>query len=376
MGVMRVPAGGAVRAALTILFAVVALPAPALAAGTASLEGTTLVFRGTAGSDGAFARFYAAGSYASEDSYVFQGATSMKTYMRNLDVAVTAGDGCRQQQRDVVVCPASGVDHIEVDMGAGPDFFGAGGGDPLPASISVHGGPGKDSIFGDTKPPAGEQRLYGDGGDDSLTAFSRTLPIWMAGGAGNDNFTWEQTERGVATFADGGPGDDRFEAANIAGADTIVTGGGADWVNVHNDRTGDPDTVICGKDGLAQLLANPSDHTAGCKLDAFARTVRTLKPAIRRLERTAIGSSIRIKGLAVPRAGRIEAKLTANGYIAATARVTARHAGVVQLVLHVTAHGRSLLRARPLSLELALDYTPPGGRPRGATVDDRAVHTG
>jgi hypothetical protein len=46
------------------------------------------------------------------------------------------------------MCPATGIDHIEVLMNGGDDFVTAGGGTGLPASISAHGGAGNDGVMG------------------------------------------------------------------------------------------------------------------------------------------------------------------------------------------------------------------------------------
>src|SRR3954451_4559259 len=131
----------------------------------------------------------------------------------------------------------------------------------------------------------------------------------MEGGSGNDTFNWEQTDRGIATFADGGPGDDEFDSLSAKGPDTIITGSGFDVVQAKN-RQGDPDTVDCsGSDGLAALDFNGNDHIdRHCKLDAYARTVGNLRKALQRLgPAAATSSTIRLTGLSVPRAGTITA---------------------------------------------------------------------
>lgn len=75
--------------------------------------------------------------------------------------------------------------------------------------------------MGDENAPSGDEQLFGDAGDDALTAFSRNVPAHMEGGSGNDSFFWETTDRGIPTVADGGPGDDVFTADNAHGPDTI-----------------------------------------------------------------------------------------------------------------------------------------------------------
>jgi hypothetical protein len=362
-----------------LLVALAALPAPASAAGTASLQGSTIVFRGASGNDAAYVRYYPA-TQSAEASYVFGGLSGFKKYVKDLDDSVSAGDGCTKHsalELGVVYCPAAGVERVDVTLGTGYDYFAVGGRDLVgPASISVHGNAGNDALFADTMPPAGEIRLYGDEGDDGLSVTSRKVPVHMEGGPGNDRFDWEGTAPGVATFADGGPGDDIFRAEHAAGPDTIVADAGADYLNVRSG--GDADTVECGPDGLGQLLANSTDHVAGCKLDAFSRTVLTLKPTVRRLQSAgASGNAIAVKGVQVPRAGVVRATLISdrNFKAIATARITARRGGPVALLLNFTRHGRGFLAQRPRSLRLVVTYDAPGGRLRGASIDARSVHT-
>lgn len=361
--------------------AVVALalfPASGLGAGTVSRDGSMLVFQGSNGPDSLVVEFWTPPTGGvSEPSYMFRGLPKIKGH----DGSQTAGVGCQRVVFGTLggevasMCPAAGIDHVEVLMNGGDDFVSAGGYTALPASIAAHGGPGNDGVIGDEKAPSGDEQLFGDAGDDSLTAFSRGVPAHMEGGSGNDSFAWETTERGVATFADGGPGDDVFTADNAHGPDTIVTGSGTDSVSVHN-RSGDPDTVDCsGSDGLAALYFNTSDHIdPHCKLDAFARTVRNLKKALQHLGPAAAGSStVHLTGLRVPRAGKITAKLFAytrahGGGIAATATIAVRRSGPVTLAFRVARRGHTLLRFATAK-QLQLKYTPAGGREREAFVD-------
>jgi Ca2+-binding RTX toxin-like protein len=286
-----------------VVLALAFFPGSAIAAGTVSRVGSTLVFQGSDGQDSLAVEFAMPPSWATEPSYVFRGLPKIKG-----DDSTTAGDGCQSvstggpQPEVDAVCPAAGIEHIDVFMNAGDDFVTAGGYSAMPASISAHGGPGNDSVMGDEKAPSGNQQLFGDTGNDLLHSFSRSVPAHMDGGSGNDSFSWEDTDRGVATFANGGPGDDVFTAYAARGPDTIVTGSGTDYVSVHN-RSGDPDTVDCtGSDGLAALYFNPSDHIdRHCKLDVFARTVRKLKQALQRLRPPTAGpATIHLSALRVP----------------------------------------------------------------------------
>ena len=340
----------------------------AQAAGVASRGGSGLVFRGGDGPDSLFVRYSVPpNDGVTEPSFVFLGGRSRYTAGR--DTSVTAGPGCAALPfADEVACPAAGVEQVDLQLGGGDDSASAGSGTALRVPVTVRGRSGNDSIMADEIAPSGPAELYGEDGNDMLTAFSRDIAAAMFGGPGNDRFIWEQTARGVPTSADGGPGDDVFDTRQALGPDTIVGGGGADQISVLDNRRGDPDSVSCGLEGVAQLAHDPDDHIApGCRLDAFRTSMRLVKRRVKSWRRATVSAArIDLRGLRVPRAGAIVAIIQVSGpagYATTKRRVHLGKAGPVALRLRPGSRFRSVARTAG-GMRLLVRYRPPGGLPR------------
>lgn len=366
---------------LVCLASLLAAPSAAHAAATVSVQGSTIVIAGSDGPDSAFVSFARAGeNLRVADTYIVGPGNQSGT-----DPAATAGAGCTTPEvrtsGDLTVpplpgapgsgafCLAQGIDHIEVTMGAGDDTLIVGGGHSMPASTTVRGGPGNDSLLADAKALSGATELYGDDGDDSLTAFSHSLPVAMFGGPGNDRFTWEGTARGVATTADGGAGADTFEARNALGPDTITGGGGNDSIDVFDNGRGDPDTVTCGAEALSRLHRDPSDHVdAACQGDSFGPSKARLKAALSRLTRASLlrARTLHLVGLAIPAPGKVTATLAGSGGrrggTLGEVRRSITAGGPVDLTFRVNRSWlRSLRKSERVTLRLVVNYTPVAG---------------
>jgi hypothetical protein len=241
----------------------------------------------------------------------------------------------------------------------------------MPASVTARGGPGNDSAIGDELALSGSEELFGDAGDDTLSAFSRNIGSTMHGGDGDDRFIWEQTDYGVATYADGGPGDDTFDTFNALGPDTIVGGGGADDISVWDKGSGDPDSVTCGAEGVARLRRDSNDHVgSGCRLDAFAKSKRVVRSKVSRWTRaTLMGSSaLRVPGLRVPSGGVAIAKLQLEEPRGLSRhRLTVRRPGSVRLTLRLSPRFRAAAR-RAVDFRLTIDFRPHTGVQRTILV--------
>jgi Ca2+-binding RTX toxin-like protein len=345
-----------------------AVAANAHASGTVSREGSSLVYHGGQDVDNTFVR-YANPPHdgATVPSYVFGAFTSHYFLGHTI---VTAGPGCSPGPLGYVLCPAAGVDHVELLVNGGDDYLGAGAGSHMPASVAARGGPGNDSALGDEVAPSGPEELFGDAGNDTLTAFSRNVGSTMHGGDGNDRFIWEETDHGVATYADGGAGDDVFDTFNALGPDTIVGGGGADDISVWDRGQGDPDSVSCGAEGVARLRRDSNDHIgSGCRLDAFAKSKHVVKAKVSRWTRGALAgrSTLRLPGMRVPSGGIVSVKLQLYEPSASTKpRVTVRRAGRVHLTFRLSSRFRSAAR-RAVTFRLTINFRPSTGRERTFT---------
>lgn len=188
----------AARGALPALLLALALPAAAQAAGTMSLNATTLTFTTSDGLD-----HHVTASRASNGHVLISDV-----------VAIGVGaSGCTSLSASSVECGApSGYTRVVFSFGAGDDGLGAAN---VAMPVTADGG-------------AGDDYLNGGAGADVLD-----------GGAGND------TVYGGDGADDVRGGADNDEIAGGAGDDTIDSGPGNDFVNAW-DEAADAATVTCG----------------------------------------------------------------------------------------------------------------------------------
>lgn len=173
----------------------VALLGPAAAqAGTVSIEGDTLVYRGDAGADSPF--------------FDDAGNGQMSVVATNM----TIGAGCEQEfSWGAAYCTMPS--RVVVELGAGDD--GVGFSSTMPAiPVEVYGGEGKD-------------RLKGYGATNA----------YLDGGAGNDTLEGWLTDETLI----GGPGDDEIQGSG--GADHIEGGDGNDLLKPDTYKDPAPDYV-------------------------------------------------------------------------------------------------------------------------------------
>jgi hypothetical protein len=322
---------------------------------------------------------------AADDTYRFRAWPEVAP-----SLAAAAGSGCFAEvgsfptiatPLNTVVCDGAGIEHIDITLGPGGDRVELGGlaaDRRMPASVTVDGGPGDDTLFDYANGP-GQVTLIGGAGNDGLLDWSSPVAVIMIGGAGDDSFGWEHTDRGVATSADGGPGNDRFSAHSALGPDSISAGDGDDVIDI-NDGHGDPDTVSCGS-GADELRADGRhDHVAAdCELAVTPTRMDKTISADANAARQVLGGLhlarlARTGRFALPmhalQAGTLRATLTTPRKgrwttIGAGSRRVAR-AGRYALTMRLNARGRALAR-RPhhLRVRIRLSFTTNlGGEPR------------
>ena len=367
------------------LVAVVLVAVPSLAGASAvvSRDGEIITAQGSAAGDSVAFRYYVPGEdgpgslpIVNEPAYLFYGAPSFL----DRDANMAPGPGCSHPQYDypqngqpyLVACPAAGVTQIGIALGDGSDFSNLGWGRAMPAvTVVARGGTGDDQIISDARSTA-EHHLFGDEGDDALSAFSLEVRAHMDGGAGNDRFGWEGTARGTPTSADGGPGDDTFRAREARGAETINGGDGIDDIDVHDNGAGDADTVTCGQ-GLDALTADSSDTVSGdCepaptreKVDTTVRRdTSKAKTVLRRARlRTLLRNRLALP-LSGPWLGTYSAELTAHRAQGSKVLASVAFKPIAKASRRVTEPGRFRLRLRLTKSGRALARRSPGLRVR------------
>jgi Ca2+-binding RTX toxin-like protein len=190
-----------------------------------------------------------------------------------------AGTGCRQVDRERVLCATS--NRIAVDAGDGDDVVladgsasvtGGAGDDRLESSGAIAGGPGDDVL----QAGPGGARLEGGGGADALL-----------GGPGTDTAAYGGHTAGVhadleGDADDGAPGEgDRISAAveglsGGAGADVLVGDARANTLEADDPRaaTGRPGDRLSGGGGDDSLTAGGGDVAHGGAGDDGLRTTK------------------------------------------------------------------------------------------------------
>ena len=192
------------------------------------------------------------------DVWVIKGDTGARSFADAISVRADPHNSSMLQAHvngEVVASRAvSGLKQISIGAGRGSDFVSVELGS-IPAAddvaICVWGGPGNDTIMGDS----GVQCLYGGpgndlldagGGNDTLRGDSGNDDLsggddadWMCGDAGNDTLAgnWGNDRLlGAAgnDFLDGG--DDRDKVLGGAGNDTLKGGGGKDGIGGGDAR--------------------------------------------------------------------------------------------------------------------------------------------
>ena len=294
----------------TRVFALASLAAPAAAAAaTFGTNGSTLVYRSSAGeTDGFFPTYRRNRDFwwvgADDPPFVNAGASCSKGDGPDRPFH-TNDSGSRVQ---IVSCPAAGVRLADVQLGDGNDKMGiqrdeiyrADGEDDqalLPVHrLAVHadGGPGNDliesGVFADVlfggpgddimialggddvirggpgsdlnQGGAGNDKIYGDAGPDRLNGFEGADKIY--GGQGNDRIDGAGLSFGTdgRDSIYGGPGADQLEdgqRVKVTPGDRFFGGPGNDRID---DRDGYRDGIDCGA-GRDLVLADKRDSVAG-----------------------------------------------------------------------------------------------------------------
>ncbi len=161
-------------------------------------------------------------------------------------MAATQPSGCRlARSRLSAVCPASGAEAIEVDMGPSGDLVEVV--DRMPFPLTAHLGAGSDKFIGngekDTCYPEGtvRNRCIGGGGNDVCISGPKNTDC--VGGPGNDycrestgsDGCWGNGGRDICLMGPGedgchgGAGNDRLYGG--PGADQLYGGPGFDYCN-------------------------------------------------------------------------------------------------------------------------------------------------
>jgi Ca2+-binding RTX toxin-like protein len=216
--------------ALLITLGVAAFPGSALA-GTAYVDGDTVVYHG----------------YAGENNHVEVGQREgdLKVDVEIFDSAkITPGAGCSRVNDFAVECgvsrltghhPAIAVDLGNLNDRLEPAFIRPVHDIPLEAQ----GGPGNDTLLG------GDESDDFDGGDGEDTISGGVGPDVLSGYYGVDIIHGNEN----ADTIDGGPGDDDLNGD--AGNDTISGNAGGDTL-----RGGSEDDTLYGNAGQDSLLGN------------------------------------------------------------------------------------------------------------------------
>jgi Ca2+-binding RTX toxin-like protein len=172
--------------------------------------------------------------------------------------------------RDTTVTTATGVGRVTVSLGTGTDSFsGIGGGvlgtTPFSFPLVVYGGDGNDVLRGGGR----ADELYGDGGDDTLTAdLLATLGADIySGGADIDSLSYALRTTAVSVTLDGAANDGAaLEGDDVRADIEAVTGGaGADTLTGaagNNTLTGGAgNDTLAGGDGDDELNGDAGDDT-------------------------------------------------------------------------------------------------------------------
>jgi Ca2+-binding RTX toxin-like protein len=188
-------------------------------------------------------------------------------FVRDTGAPPSAGPGCRLAT-DEVQCPDSGITAAAVDLGDGDDNAGVSSFELTGVDVTLHGGPGNDSL-------SGPGHLFGDDGRDVLHADD-DLGAVLDGGPGDDRL-----QDGNATDQlFGGDGDDELLGGE---GDLLVGGPGYDEIEV----TGQTATLDCeGRDDDAVQLGMPV-MLRNC-LPAPVIKVRTRRVSMKRFLRTGL----------------------------------------------------------------------------------------
>ncbi|HEX4735610.1 MAG TPA: hypothetical protein VH247_14450, partial [Thermoleophilaceae bacterium] len=126
------------------LVALLLLAAAPAHAGTASVAGRTLTFVAAAGEANAVGVDHQSGTF----------------FLRDTGAPPSAGAGCRLAA-DEVQCPDNGITAVVVELGDANDNAGISSFELTGVDITVHGGPGNDSL-------SSPGHLFGDDGRDDL----------------------------------------------------------------------------------------------------------------------------------------------------------------------------------------------------------------
>lgn len=236
------------RTALALVLAAVVtlVIAPAATASTVSVDGNTLLVVAAPGEVNA----------VSVSERVPGGTDSVADYrVTDLPAGATPGPGCtlepsRYPQEAVSICPATGVQRVEVRLGDGDDaveqFFlgvpievrGEGGNDRINLVARgglLDGGEGDDELYG-------ADVTRGGPGNDRLTGFRL-----LDGGDGDD--VLRKTDGELPGRLDAGAGNDTLDAGD-GKADVLVCGAGEDVV-LSADAADRPDSTCEKGDGVA-----------------------------------------------------------------------------------------------------------------------------
>ena len=224
-----------VAAAISILFALLALPAGAGAV-TASVSGERLMLSG-----------------GPEDNDVKIRIAGEPHSVSVTDTAgVTAGAGCDAESPTSALCGDSSTTALVAGLGDGTNSFAGNSGAsrwPHLTSIGVVGGAGKDTIGPDTLDGA-PWTVDGGAGDDTITASNENDTL--GGGEGNDDINGEPGNDNLF----GGPGDDTL--FGNTGADKLYGEEGSD--KLDGSDGGD---LVDGGPGTDQLQGDGSDQSSG-----------------------------------------------------------------------------------------------------------------
>jgi hypothetical protein len=185
------------RAALLAVVAL-ALHASSALAGTVAIDGGMVTFRAAPDEANAASAEHEPGQFVVYDSAA----------------APTAGAGCRQRNPSEVQCPDAGISSVLFELGNGDDIASVASFPDLPGvDVTIHGGPGNDSL-------SGTGHVFGDDGADKLVADDATGAI-LDGGPGDDQL--RDGEAADQLF--GGEGDDELSGHD---GDLLVGGPGYD----------------------------------------------------------------------------------------------------------------------------------------------------
>ena len=164
---------------------------------------------------------------------------------------MSVGAGCVKESPDVAICDRL-APQVKVVLGNTADTFTA---DPaFPDPIAINGGVGKDVLrlgAGNDVVEAAGDGVYGEGGDDTMTAVAGGGIGFaeMHGGPGNDTMT---VRNGFSTLY----GDDGDDTLTVQQSDVAFTGGnliggpGTDAFRLNgrgsiDSRDGVAETVLC-----------------------------------------------------------------------------------------------------------------------------------